>query len=56
MNILSPVDSIEATLKDSKIPMVCLNDTSFDIDFEQKMAQIVAIYEKKLSTKSSFEK
>ena len=36
--------------------MVCVNDTARDIDFEQVMAQIVAIYEKKLPNKSSFEK
>ena len=56
LSISYPVDSIEATLNDSKIKTVCVNDTSRDVDFEQTMEQIIAIYEKKLPNKSSFEK
>ena len=56
LSIFYPMDCIESTLNDPKIKMVCINDTPYDIDFEQTMAQIVAIYEKKLPNKSSFEK
>lgn len=56
LNILCPIDQIETTLNDPKIKMVCINDTPYDVDFDQTMAQIVAIYEKKLPGKSSFEK
>lgn len=56
LSIFYPMDCIESTLNDPKIKMVCINDTPYDIDFEQTVAQIVAIYEKKLPNKSSFEK
>ena len=49
-------DHVEAALNDPKVPMVCINDTPYEIDFEQTMAQIIAAYEKKLPNKSSFEK
>jgi len=47
---------VEATLNSSEIKTVCINDTSYDVDFEQIMTQIVALFEKKLPNKSSFEK
>ena len=50
------IDHVEAVLNDPKIKMVCINDTSSDVNFEQVMAQIVAVYEKKLPNKSAFEK
>ena len=56
LSISYPFDYVEATLNDPNIKTVCINDTPCDIDFEQVMAQIVAIYEKKLPNKSSFEK
>ena len=56
LSISYPLDYVEATLNDPKIQMVCINDTPYDVDFEQTMAQIVAAYEKKLPNKSSFEK
>jgi hypothetical protein len=49
-------EHIEAALNDPKIKMVCINDSPYKIDFEQAMAQIIAIFEKKLPNKSSFEK
>ena len=56
LSIAYPMDCIESTLNDPKIKMVCINDSPYEIDFEQVMAQIVAVYEKKLPNKSSFEK
>ena len=56
LSISYPFDYVEATLNDPKIKMVCINDTPYDVDFEQVMARIVAVYEKKLPNKSSFEK
>ena len=56
MNITNQIDHVEATLNNPKIKMVCINDIPSDVDFEQTMAQIVAVYEKKLPQKSSFEK
>ena len=54
--ISDPIDYIEATLNDPKVKTICANDASRDIDFAQVMTQIVAVYEKKLPNKSSFEK
>ena len=56
LSISYPIDCLDVALNDPTLKMVCLNDTSRDVDFEQVMAQIVAIYEKKLPQKSSFEK
>ena len=56
LSISYPIDYVEATLNDPNIKMVCINDTSRDVDFEQTMTQIVALFEKKLPNKSSFEK
>lgn len=56
MSIRDNIDYLEAVLNDPKIKMVCINDTAHDVNFDQTMAQIVAIYEKKLPNKSSFEK
>ena len=50
------IDYVEATLNDPNIKMVCVNDVPSDVDFEQTMEQIVAIFDKKLPNKSSFEK
>ena len=55
-SIAHPIDRVRATLNDPKIKIVCINDTPYDIDFEQTMTQIVAAFEKKLPNKSSFEK
>lgn len=56
LSIAYPMDCIEATLNDPGIKMVCVNDTPYDIDLEKALAQVVAIYEKKLPGKSTFEK
>lgn len=56
LSIASQNDHVEAALNNPKIKMVCINDSPYEIDFEQAMAQIVAMYEKKLPNKSSFEK
>lgn len=56
LNISYPFDYVEATLSDPDIKMVCVNDTPYDVDFEQAMERVVAAYEKKLPNKSSFEK
>ena len=47
---------IVETLENPQIKMVCINDTPYEVNFDQAMAQIVAAYEKKLPNKSSFEK
>jgi hypothetical protein len=56
VSIADHIDHIEAVLCDAQNKMVCINDTAHDIDFAQKMEQIIAVYEKKLPNKSSFEK
>ena len=56
LRITDKNEHVEAALNDPKVKMVCINDTPFDVDFDQAMAQIVAAYEKKLPNKSSFEK
>ena len=56
LSISYPLDYVEATVNDPKVKMVCINDTSRDVDFEQTMTQIVALFEKKLPNKSAFEK
>ena len=56
MHIADQIDHVKAVLNDPKVKMVCINDTAYDFDFEQTVAQIVAAYEKKLPNKSSFEK
>ena len=56
MSVADQIDHVETVLNDSKIKMVCINDTPYDVDLEQVMARIVAVYEKKLPNKSSFEK
>lgn len=56
MSVADQIDHVETVLNDSKIKMVCINDTAHDIDFAQVAAQIAAVYEKKLPNKSSFEK
>ena len=56
LSISHPMDHIETTLNDSKVKMVCVNDTSWQVHFEKTMSQIVAAYEKKLPNKSAFEK
>ena len=50
------IDHAEATLNDPNIKMVCVNDVPSDVDFEQVMEQIVAIFDQKLPQKSAFEK
>ena len=50
------IDYVAATLNDPNIKMVCVNDVPSDVDFEQTMEQIVAIFDKKLPNKSAFEK
>lgn len=50
------IDHVEAALNDPNVKMVCVNDVPSDVDFEQTMEQIVAIFEKKLPSKSAFEK
>jgi hypothetical protein len=56
LSISYPFDYVEATLNNSEVKTVCINDTSRDVDFEQATAQIVAILDQKLPNKSSFEK
>ena len=56
LRIADQNDHVEAVLNDSSVKMVCINDTPFEVDFDQAMEQIVAIYEKKLPQKSMFEK
>ena len=56
LSISHPIDYVEATLSDTNVKMVCINDTSRNVDFEQATAQIVAVFDKKLPNKSSFEK
>ena len=56
LNYSYSIDYVKATLNDPKVKMICINDVPSDVDFEQAMEQIVAIFEKKLPNKSSFEK
>ena len=50
------IDRAKAILNDPNIKMVCVNDVPSDVDFEQAMEQIVAIFDRKLPNKSAFEK
>ena len=56
LNFSYPIDYVLATLNDSKVKMVCINDIPSDTSFEEAMEQIAAAYEKKLPNRSSFEK
>lgn len=56
MSIAGQIAHIEDALNDSQVKMVCINDSAHTVDFAQRAAQIVAVYEKKLPDKSSFEK
>ena len=56
VSIADQINYVETVLNDTKVKMVCINDTAHDINFEQAVAQIVAVYDKKLPNKSAFEK
>lgn len=56
LSISYPMERVETTVNDPKVKMICINDTSRDVDFEETMKQIVAFFEKKLPNKSAFEK
>lgn len=56
MNMATSIDEVVETLSDPKVKMVCVNDISYDVDFERAMEQIVAAYENKLPNKSEYEK
>ena len=56
LSVSHSMDDIVSTLNNPKVKMVCVNDTSRKVDFEETMSRIVAAYEKKLPNKSAFEK
>lgn len=56
MRIDEDMDVILAAIGDERNKMLCINDTPERVDFEGAKAQIVAAYERKLPTKSIFEK
>ena len=56
MSISNPSDYVEAALNDPNVKMVCVNDTPCDTEFESIMTRIIAIFDRKLPSKSAFEK
>ena len=56
LQLWQDLSGLEEIMADEDCKMLCLNDTSRDIDFEQCKATILAEFEKKLPEKSSFEK
>lgn len=56
MSIAGQIEHIEDALTDSKVKMVCINDSANAVDFEQLAARIIAIFDRKLPNKSTFEK
>lgn len=50
------MDVIIRAIRDERNKMLCINDTPEQVDFECAKEQIVAAYERKLPTKSIFEK
>ena len=56
LSIAEQYDRIEAVLKDPAVRTVCINDTPYNVDFQQVMTRITAALEQKFPHKSSFEK
>lgn len=50
------MDVILGAIGDERNKMICINDTPEQVDFERAKEQIAAAYERKLPTKSIFEK
>lgn len=56
VHLWQDLSELHCLLEDEKCKMLCLNDTSKDIDFGQCKATIIAGFEKKFPVKSAFEK
>lgn len=56
LQLWQDLSGLEEIMADENSKMLCLNDTSKDIDFEQCKATILAEFEKKLPEQSNFEK
>lgn len=56
VHLWQSLSDLKEIMGDENCKMLCLNDTSRDIDFEQCKAIIIAEFEKKLPKQSTFEK
>ena len=56
LQLWQDLSGLEAIMADKDCKMLCLNDTSREIDFEKCKATVIAEFEKKLSELSEFEK
>lgn len=56
LHLWQDLSELETIMADESCKMLCLNDTSKDVDFEQCKATTIAEFEKKLPEPSSFEK
>lgn len=56
VHLWQSLSDLKEIMADENCKMLCLNDTSRDIDFEQCKATIIAEFEKKLPEQSTFEK